>query len=374
MGFLDKVKELFVYTGENNESTSNISDKAVDFCKDVKAESISVLKNCRINLENPIELIKNSKDNQNDKKVQVDKNKFISEYSKNILYSRYYSVLSGSIDCKRPYEEIKLLLKRFLEDKVIDDECYSDEDILYIKELVSFINSSKNNKNTSREEIVKKLSESDFLVVIIEILDIMYGSSIMDYCVDSSYIICNYYFGVDADKSKVSSIFNDCGNNSKIVVCGTMFIVLEELKSVINESDTLEKKNVYINNKLSSFFYRYLVSKEDISDNVLNLMYDLFIKSKKEEDILVDNNIKVFTNSNVDTNNTTDSINDLKIKSIFDNICENLLDINNNLVTCEEIEDSINEVESLVNNGYVLTEYENSVLNNLKVRKRFINT
>lgn len=344
MGFLDSLRKTFIYSGNNLDD----SEKEIDIIEDG-----DIANKFRIDVTNPLKRAKSFKGeatkifsslNSNDKKV-------ISIYTKNLIYDSMHKEVEYRVKKNKPNIEARILYKRFIEDQITDEAVYSDEDLLYIKSLVSVIRELKAGKFVTindREEIINQFLCNKFLLHMCEVLDVKYGYNFMEYACNLSYIICGYSYNgalVSSDKMNLPYFV--------ISIEEMKFAILNEVKSLISEESSDEDKLEYIVAKIAPFFNRYCIINEVplvILSNILWLFREPVIDEesmsvvKKEtiKNMVVEESVTI--NSLEDEFEINTPVEVLK----FINLYGGLADPRNSSVSIEELEESISDIEEIM--------------------------
>lgn len=369
MSFLQNLKKIFTYTGEEDTE------------EDVSVEGIGNKeeKKFRIDISNPLSKAKDLK-NSTMEAVKNNKNnrrRTISNRTKDLMYTFYHISIEKDVNKGKPLEEAKLLYKRFLEDKITEESMYSDLDLEYIKALVSMLkgnNKTFSEENVDLKEVCKMITESKYFLNIVELLDIQHGYKFMDYACERSYVVCDYVYHdkVNLVDDLIKSLNNTC---FKLDVEHISFVLLNEVKSLIYNESSEEQKKKYVLSKITPFFNRY-VDESQISITLLYRLYSLFyiienqasINNKVEETI-DDKQVeeKVFEV----ISNEIDSVQKLKNNSQFINLYKPLADSRNPDVTIEELEEAVNSIRGMAISGdYELSQEEFKIFKDIELRLR----
>lgn len=381
MGFLDKLKDMFIYTGDDYTKVSD---------KDNKDNTVV---STRLDVGNPLRRIKNIKD---DLTGSIKSNSSIakmtmSNHTKTLIYNSLHYKVEEIVQKGKPIEEARMLYRRFLEDHVTDEALYSDLDLEYIKALVRTIRYLKSyhiSKSLVQDDVIKDIISSPRFLNIIELLEIQYGYKMMEYFCENSYIICGYrYNRVDNSFGNINAMKLP---HFKLDINDSTYILLNEVKSLVSDDSSTESKEEYIISKVVPFFKRYVILNE-VPTTTLMIALDIF-GSREEETIVEDKSI-IYDNIIVDTveETITDEeiqkrmfegisresgpVEQLNKESKFINLYKPLSDPRNPDVSLEELKDAIKDIDSMMFiDDYDLSKEEFEIYNSIKSRLNILNS
>lgn len=257
MGFFDKLKSTFTYNG--SESDEEVSEEQIN--------------ECRRTFSNPIDRLRNIKSSSGNKfnVEQKSKNKSISTYTKNFMYDCLYCLVSEKISNLPSKQEIRLLFKKFLEDKVIDENEYSDDDIKIIKTLTGIL--IENSHSTYNDKSINDLNlsiltDNNIFLQFVEVLDLYYNNNIMFELCNKSYVMCGFSYG----KLRSNLPYN-CPY-FVLRIHDVYFALLQEVNGIISDDSSILDKTVYVQSKLSSMFIK-VVDKMDINVRDIHCLYSI---------------------------------------------------------------------------------------------------
>ena len=207
MGFLDSLKKVFTYTGEVEPT---LAEKAESSVKPDKTSVKNLVFGVRKDVTNTLNRLKDSKElvvTEIQDKLNLDRTDVISEETKDVIYQALYNKVESAVKKNKPFVETRLLFKRFLEEEVVEEEFYSDDDLVYIKSLVKCLQELKDEASTSTAvaaDLITEVIDNPNILEMVELLDKFYCTSMYDYIVKSSYVLC----GVGYSHDSLTSIIN----------------------------------------------------------------------------------------------------------------------------------------------------------------------
>jgi hypothetical protein len=351
MSFLNKLKDIFTYSGETEEDNSINKSEELDSI-DLRED------NFRLNLDNPLKYIKNVVNN-NKQKIKnniIEKQNNVSRNTLNKLYTFIHLRIEYKLNKGKPVEEGILLYKRFLEDKVIDEGMYSDTDLLYVKELINIMKSLYENENKEYiniEDIVDELCSNKYIFNILEILEIQQKFMFLDYFINKSYIVCGYSY-ISESNNNINDIIKSLNKGVfKLELDNIIFIIVNELSSVISNDNELNVKIDYISSKLKTFLKQYLLDNKNI--------IPLFLKYNNLFD---DNNIKENSNVNLEINNSIETL-----RNKFINLYKPLTDLENEDISITDLKSAIEDINNNISlEDYTMSQEEYKILKSLEER------
>lgn len=252
MSFLESLKKAFVYTGndDDNQESNNTPE-----------ENKNNIQKCRTDIGNPIKRMKDIKTEAMSyirESTKISK-PVVTEYTKSLIYQGLHNEVEKRIGKNKPFVEAKMLYRRFLEDKVTDEALYSDEDLEYVKVLVSYIKELRFALSVDSNDLdntIESIINNKYFLNIVEVLDIYYDKEFMKTFLDSSYIVCGcQYKNNESVLGYVKSIKTPY---FPVVIGDTTFYLLNEVSTLINDESEEDYKRKYISLKFIPFFDRYI--------------------------------------------------------------------------------------------------------------------
>ena len=396
MSFIESLRKAFIYTGndEDNQESNNTAEK-----------NKSNLQKCRTDIGNPIKRMKDIKTEAMSYIRESTKNSkpAITEYTKSLIYQGLHYEVEKRIGKNKPFIEAKMLYRRFLEDKVTDEALYSDEDLEYVKVLVSYIKELRFALSVDSNDLdnaIESIIDNKYFLNIVEVLDIYYEKEFMKTFLDISYIVCGCQY--KSDESVLGYVKSIKTPYFPVVIGDTTFYLLNEVSSLIND-ESEDYKRKYISLKFIPFFDRYIrMNNVDVRclypismifKNVIE--YEIYnennpiTSTKEEKSSTKDNTDKVDVEDNSaqsklinqkevheemfkDVQKST-PIDNLKNESDFINKYAHLADGRNPNVSKEDLKNAIVSIERLMfEEMYDLNPNEERIYNTLKTRLRLM--
>lgn len=283
MGFLKGLRKAFLYTVDGVENEEEV-EKNID-SKDKPLPKV------RLNIGDPLRRMRDLKEDTMNtiKNNAQNRRPVVTDYTIDLIYQSMHKNVERIVGKSMPVEEAKIVYKKFLEQKITDESYYSDLDLEYVKALVSYIKELKSMHrvpNYDKDELIKSITDNKYFLNMLEILDIQYEQSVMDYCIERSYIICGFSY------DKESNILEELADNHvpffSVRINDTEFLILNEVKTLITDKHSTVDKREYVTSKLKPFFNRY-VKDNDIQLSILAVVIELFkdLDLTEEEDTVV---------------------------------------------------------------------------------------
>lgn len=373
MSFLDRLKETFTYRLDTDDGEKD--DKEPKPNKP------------RLNIGDPLQRLKDVKDVSTKfikDHTSIEQKSVTSDYTKKLVYTSIYNNVEKKLKRGKPVEEARILFRRFLEEKVTDEARYSDLDLEYIKEVVSYCKALKRitpKDSTSKENVVNSIITSPYFLNIVEILDTHFGYHMMaDFC-EKSYIVCGYSYCSNNGIDVLSKLPNP---TFKIEINDSFFVLLKEVQGLISNESSVEEKTKYVSDKVNPFFNRYVISN-DIPLSRLMMLVELFeslsivvdtevsTRTEQSKDIAEDvlNQFRAPSIPVVEKQETFDPIGSLNKESKFINLYKPL--VSEVDILPEELESAIKDIESLVFiDDYEMNSEETKIYQSLKARLKFM--
>ena len=407
MSFLEKVKRHFLVGLPENDNVdsnkeANNNDNIQDTQKEINHNKL------RLDIGNPIKRIKSIKAEavESFRNSTTNQSPTVTLFTKNLIYTSLGEMVEKKVNKGKPIEEVRLLFKRFLEDQIIDENMYSNEDLIYIKGLVSVIKDIKSNKDNLNDNTIESIITNRYFLNFVEIFDIYYGNTFMDYAIEMSYIICGYAYNKDALVNYIDKVKTPC---FKLDIDNSSYLLLNEVQGIINNESPIEDKRSYVINKVSSFFERYLIKNEIPLESLLPLInifnnINSYLEPKKVTRPINENTIRklkqemndediqeeMFKNisSEIKENHSdsivkqptiqdpmsaVDSVKKLKSELNFIDIYGPLADPRNYNITVEDLESALIDIEEMKSEGFTPNEKESIIIKRIEARLSILN-
>ena len=268
MSFVERLKDRFLYTGDGiKEAPKEAPEKPFKFP--------------RVNLSDPVKRMSEVKEEAfNTIKQKQEELYSVTEHTKDLIYRGYYNEVDKGVEKHIPFEEARLLFKRYLEDEVFDESEYTNVDLAYLNQMIAITknlrsyDSLTHSGDEERNSIIDRVVSSKYLPEILEVLKCSYKINAIDYVCTKGYIICGYSY----NDSRLSNIVTDI---KKPYFCislyDTKYYALKDVESIINDGSTEEEKREYLISKFGYFFHKFIID-EDIPTRVLCVLDTIFNK------------------------------------------------------------------------------------------------
>lgn len=372
MSLKDKLFKMFVYTGApvKDEATTEYSVEHKEV-KDTSVTTKTSSKSTTSTTKSPERVVPNLKKVFSNVSKLSSNKQVISNYTNGLIYESIHNVVKECIPNCIPIEEFNLLLKRFLEEKVVDSSMYTPNDLLHINSVVKYLTQIKNTKVSSEDtydSVCTKIFEHAYYLNILELLDIHYGYSIMDSAVFKSYAIVSFKYNSSYTVSVPEKINLPSYN---LNINDSVFTILNEIKSIISNVNTLEERINYIRLKTGPYLVKYV---EDNKIPIQTLLKALAIFDSLTgtvhtiSDGIVIQSEPVVTSPSINIP-SDNPIERLRKTSEFIDRYASLVDVyNNSNVTSGMLKEAVDEIDkSITFEGVILDEDESLLYRKIKL-------
>ena len=348
MAFIDFLKRKFIYTGQDDVTPIDTEKIQQEAKENKKERNIKIRAGCILNTDNPIGRYKNIisdciKTGYSHLKEDTTFNKIqISKVTKDCIYLSLYVYSESKEQLNKPFEEVKLLFKKFLEDELVDDSYYSKEDLKYINSSVELVRNLRNTdtSNLKLKDEIDKFINSIYFFNKLELLELYYGYNILSSVCEKSYILCGYKYN-----SNDHDIFKEAVNRNLcfLIELDVMsFYLQSEVKSLISNEDDMEKKKAYIEAKIVHLVESFIINSS-IPLKCIHNINKIFSYIEDTENLI----IKDETHKEVVENKDT-SLDEIEAQKAILNPIEILREKEKEVCKTDTLQDS--EVRSIIFN------------------------